>query len=79
MTDNEAITKRTREMTQAEKEARILRQLTEPMSGKALADFSELSVAQFYPTIMRMEREGKVISAWADGPYPRRRIYRLPE
>jgi DNA-binding PadR family transcriptional regulator len=66
-------------MRQAEKEARILRALTEPMSGKALADFAELTSGQFYPAIFQMEAEGKVVSSWEDGPYPRRRIYRLPD
>lgn len=68
-----------RRLSHAEKERRILAALLdEPMSGRLLAEFAGLSVAQFYPAISRMEAEGKVVSAWADGPYPRRRIYRLP-
>ncbi len=63
-------------MRHAEKERRVLAALTEPMSGATLGAFSGLSSGQLYPVLFRMEREGKIASAWADGPYPRRRIYR---
>jgi DNA-binding PadR family transcriptional regulator len=65
--------------TQTEKQRRIIRVLADgPLSGRALADFAELSAGQFYPAIMKMEAAGIVASEWEDGPYPRRRIYRLP-
>jgi hypothetical protein len=66
-------------MTQAEKEERILRVLADgAMPSRALADFAELTTAQFYPAIMLMERAGKVVSEFADMDYPRQRMYRLP-
>jgi DNA-binding PadR family transcriptional regulator len=65
-------------LKQAERERRILELLArEPMSAQALADFGEMSAGQVYPALAKLEAEGVIISLWADGPYPRRRIYRL--
>lgn len=30
-----------------------------------------------YTALFRLERQGKLRSAWVDGPYPRRRLYHL--
>lgn len=32
-----------------------------------------------YPALARLERRGIVNSRWVDGPYPRRRVYRVRE
>ncbi len=32
-----------------------------------------------YHAIMKLEREGLVVSGWKPGPYPRSRLYYLPE
>jgi hypothetical protein len=36
-----------------------------------------MSSGRFYPAIERLESRGDVIGTWEDGPYPRRRMYRL--
>ena len=64
-------------MAPAEKEARIVKALTEPMSISSLSDFSELTAAQLYPTLIRMEVDGRVLSEWDRSQHWRRRIYRL--
>ena len=64
-------------MTPAEKEARIVKALTEPMSLKCLSNLSRLTGAQLYPTLVRMELAGTVLSEW-ERAWPRcQRIYRL--
>lgn len=41
---------------------------------KALGFWRSLGL---YPALFRLERHGKLKSAWVDGPYPRRRLYHL--
>lgn len=38
-----------------------------------------LSSGSLYPELARLEQDGRVTSRWADGPEPRRRLYRLAE
>ncbi len=64
-------------MTHAEKESRISKVLTKPMTTRSLSDFSHLTMKQIYPTLVRMELAGKVVSKMEGGPAPRQRIYRL--
>ena len=32
-----------------------------------------------YAALYRMEEDGEIIGRWANGPYPRRRLYRLAQ
>lgn len=32
-----------------------------------------------HPVLARLEGAGRVVSEWVDGPYPRRRVYRVVE
>lgn len=36
-----------------------------------------LSPGRAHVALARLEREGRVVSRWADGPYPRRRLYAI--
>lgn len=35
--------------------------------------------SRVYQAIMKLEREGVIVSGWKPGPYPRSRLYYLPE
>jgi hypothetical protein len=60
-------------------EQRILDALHDgALTSNQLAKASRLG-ALMYPTLMRMEDSGKVLSEWKPGPYPRQRLYRKPE
>jgi hypothetical protein len=37
-----------------------------------------LTPGRAHVALARLEREGRVVSRWADGPYPRRRLYAIP-
>lgn len=52
---------------------------TPDLSGWPLAQASGLGAGQIYVVLARLERDGRVVSRWQDGPYPRRRLYRLAE
>jgi DNA-binding PadR family transcriptional regulator len=61
-------------------EQKILATLSDKMGGMSSAEIGKASglwSASLYPALSRLEREGKVISEWEEGDYPRRRIYRL--
>jgi PadR family transcriptional regulator PadR len=49
------------------------------MYGLDIAKASGLFAASFYPTLLRLELAGWIESKWQDddGPYPRRRQYRV--
>lgn len=44
--------------------------------GSPIALLARLSVARVYVVLARLEKSGRVTSGWADGPHPRRRVYR---
>jgi hypothetical protein len=50
---------------------------TPDLSGWPLMQRTGLNAAQLYTALQRMELDGRVESRWADGPFPRRRLYRL--
>lgn len=49
------------------------------LSGYPLAKRTGIGTGQIYVVLARMESDGRVTSRWADGPPPRRRLYRLSE
>jgi DNA-binding PadR family transcriptional regulator len=49
------------------------------LSGWPLMERTGMSGGRVYATLARLERDGAVTSGWIDGPYPRRRLYRLAE
>ena len=49
------------------------------LSGWPLMERTGLRGAGIYAVLARMESDGRVTSRWADGPYPRRRLYRLAD
>lgn len=63
-------------MTPEQKILAALSEKPEGMSGAEIGEASGLWSAVLYPALSRLEHEGKVISEWAEGDYPRRRIYR---
>lgn len=46
-------------------------------TGFELSEATGLGTATLYPALARLERDGKLLSCWADGEYPRKRLYRL--
>jgi len=61
-------------------EQKILGVLADKQAGMSSAEIGKttgLSTATLYPALMALEHNGKVISEWEEGDYPRRRIYRL--
>jgi len=48
-----------------------------PLSSAKLGEHTRLGPARMYPALFRLEESGKIISHFADGPEPRRRIYRI--
>lgn len=69
-----------RERKRRTDEGRIVAALREAgeMSGFPLIEATGLGSGRLYITLARMENGGRGVSRWADGPYPRRRLYRLP-
>ena len=60
-------------------EAALLDALRREPVGATFAQLS-LEVRSHFSvgsTLMSLERRGEVVSAWADGPFPRRRVYHL--
>jgi hypothetical protein len=47
------------------------------LSGWRLMQRTGLSSGRLYVALAQLEEAGQVTSAWQDGPYPRRRLYRL--
>lgn len=45
------------------------------LPGAELQKLTGLWSIEFCPTLMRMEKSGKIASDWAAGAYPRRRVY----
>lgn len=48
-------------------------------TGYQLMRGAHLSGPRLYVALGEMESAGEVTSCWQDGPYPRRRLYRLAE
>jgi DNA-binding PadR family transcriptional regulator len=48
-------------------------------SGYPLMRRTGLSSGRLYVALARLEAAGRITARWADGPYPRRRLYRLAE
>ena len=46
-------------------------------SGAQLSQMTGLGSGTLYPALFSLERAGRIESEWADGPWPRRRRYRL--
>lgn len=46
-------------------------------SGAELSKELGVLSGWLYPALMRLERQGTITSEWADGPYPRRRLYQI--
>jgi DNA-binding PadR family transcriptional regulator len=61
--------------TRADKEARVLRELTEPMGAVRLGAVTKLSPGSLYPILMDLEQRGVITSRWEEGAHPRRRLY----
>jgi DNA-binding PadR family transcriptional regulator len=60
-------------------EQKILNALADKPAGMSGAEIGKtigLGSGTLYPALSRLEHEGKVISEWEQGDYPRRRIYR---
>lgn len=49
------------------------------LSAYPLAQRTGIGSGQIYVVLARMEGDGRVVSRWADGPEPRRRLYRLAD
>ena len=64
-------------MQQAIKERRIKAVLADSMTLANIRDLTGLSHGQVFSTLVILEAKQKVISEWAELPYPRRRFYRL--
>jgi DNA-binding PadR family transcriptional regulator len=47
--------------------------------GYPLMRTTGLRPGRLYPALVRLESTGRIISGWIEGPYPRRRFYRLTE
>lgn len=47
------------------------------LNAGPLARLCRLGDARVFAVLWRLERDGRVTSAWEDGPYPRRRLYRV--
>jgi DNA-binding PadR family transcriptional regulator len=47
------------------------------LSATQLLDATGLWSGALYPALLRLERDGRITSAWVDGVYPRRRLYHL--
>lgn len=47
------------------------------LSGAELSKATGMTSGRLYPALARMEADGRLKSAWVDGPYPRRRLYHL--
>lgn len=61
-------------------EEKILNALADgPKSSAQLGIATGLWSGTLFPALLDLEARKLVISEFADGPYPRRRIYRLPE
>jgi DNA-binding PadR family transcriptional regulator len=48
-------------------------------SGYPISRLAHMGVGKVYAVLARLERSGRVASDWADGPYPRRRLYRATQ
>lgn len=46
-------------------------------SGWPISRLAHIGVGRTYVVLVRLEDSGRVVSSWADGPPPRRRLYRL--
>ena len=70
---------RFKEVTQDQIE--IIATLTESeKDGLSPVEFfqrTRMSSGRLYPALFALERQGKIKSAWVDGPYPRHRLYHL--
>jgi DNA-binding PadR family transcriptional regulator len=64
--------------TRADKEARVLRELTEPMGAVRLGAVTKLSPGSLYPILMDLEQRGVITSRWDRDQSPRRRLYEKP-
>jgi predicted Rossmann fold nucleotide-binding protein DprA/Smf involved in DNA uptake len=42
-----------------------------------IARLATVGIAAIYPILARLEERGEITSEWADGPEPRRRVYRV--
>lgn len=45
-------------------------------SGYPISRLAHIGVARAYPALARLENSGRVVSEWAEGSKPRRRVYR---
>lgn len=58
----------------------VIGALTEgELPGYTLRKRTHLRAGRLYPALARLEGTGRIKSDWQDGPYPRRRLYRLAE
>lgn len=56
-----------------------LRRSERGLSGAELMQATRIGSYRLYPALAAMECCGKIVSIWDDGPYPRRRRYRLAQ
>lgn len=64
------------------RDCEVLGALVRSPAGAPALDIAERCgrpPGSLYPTLARLERRGEVVSWWAPGPIPRRRIYGLAE
>ena len=47
------------------------------LSGAQIGKILDIGPGTLYPALMRLEIDRKVVSEWAQEPYPRRRLYRI--
>lgn len=46
-------------------------------SGYLIGRLAGMGPGRVHPILARLEASGRVVSGWADGPSPRRRVYRV--
>lgn len=57
---------------------RAIREATKDgLSGAEIAQATGIGSSRLYPALARLERKGRLMSAWVDAPFPRRRLYRI--
>jgi predicted Rossmann fold nucleotide-binding protein DprA/Smf involved in DNA uptake len=65
------------EQTLTEQERLLLALGSEPMTATQIFDKVHITSARLFPMLAQLENDGKVISLWAGGPWPRKRVYCL--
>lgn len=66
-------------MNSKERILKLLEVSDRPLSGYEIAMITRCRAWALYPALRALEESGAIESEWIEGPYPRRRAYRVRE